>query len=79
MSYVGILGDVITLAGGGSAGGVAVGSIDGTGSAAMFAQPISVVVSSSGIIYLSDFGNHRIRTLATSGTIFAEYLRPKLS
>ena len=62
-----ILGVVTRLAGGGSAGGVASGSIDGTGSAAVFYWPIGVAVSSSGTVYVADYGNHLIRMISPTG------------
>ena len=62
-----ILGVVTRLAGGGSAGGVASGSVDGTGSVAMFNNPLGVAVSTSGIVYVSDYNNHLIRMISPTG------------
>ena len=62
--WVMVLGVVTTLAGGGSVGGVAGGSIDGTGSAALFNTPNGIAVSSSGTVYVSDFSNHLIRMIS---------------
>ena len=59
------------LAGGGSAGGVASGSVDGTGSAALFNHPRGISVSSSGIVYVADSWNHIIRMISPTGTIIA--------
>ena len=64
-----MLGDVTRLAGGGSAGGVAAGSVDGTGSAARFNNPFGVAVSASGTVYVADFGNHLIRMISPTGTV----------
>ena len=67
------LGVVTTLAGGGSAGGVASGHADGTGSAAMFNNPAALSVNSAGTIFISDTSNNLIRSFTTSGTITACY------
>ena len=37
------------------------GGIDGTGSAARFKQPWGVAVTSSGTLYVADYGNYTIR------------------
>ena len=55
------------LAGGGSAGGVASGSVDGTGSAATFNNPYGLAVSTSGTIYVADHYNHLIRMISPTG------------
>ena len=62
-----ILGVVTRLAGGGSAGGVASGSVDGTGSAAMLNAPVGVAVSTSGTVYVADTHNHLIRMISPTG------------
>ena len=62
-------GVVTRLAGGGSAGGVVVGSSDGTGSAAMFKNPHGVAVSSSETVYVADIDNHLVRMISPTGTI----------
>ena len=64
-----MLGDVTRLAGGGSAGGVAAGSVDGTGSAARFSIPTGVAVSTSGTVYVGDNGNNLIRMISPTGTV----------
>ena len=64
-----MLGVVTRLAGGGSASGTASGSVDGTGSAALFNSPCSVAVSTSGTFYVVDQGNHLIRMISPTGTI----------
>ena len=64
-----MLGDVTRLAGGGSAGGVAAGSEDGTGSAARFSHPKGVAVSTSGTVYVGDYANHLIRMISPTGTV----------
>ena len=58
------------LAGGGSAGGAACGSVDGTGSAATFCSPTGVAVTSSGIVYVADRSNNLIRMISPTGTSF---------
>ncbi len=55
---------VTTVAGGGAAG-----FTDGTGTAARFNQPYGVVVTSTGIIYVADYGNHAIRRIDASGNV----------
>ena len=62
-----IVGVVTRLAGGGSAGGVASGSVDGTGSAAIFSYPSGVAVSTLGTVYVADFNNHLIRMISLTG------------
>ena len=61
------IGVVTRLAGGGSAGGVSAGSVDGTGSAARFNYPLCLAVSTSGTIYVADYGNHLIRMISPTG------------
>ena len=61
------IGVVTRLAGGGSAGGVSAGSVDGTGSAARFSGPYDLAVSTSGTIYVADYGNHLIRMISPTG------------
>ena len=61
------IGVVTRLAGGGSAGGVAGGSVDGTGSAATFNEPYCLAVSTSGTIYVADNWNHLIRMISPTG------------
>jgi len=57
-------GVVTTLAGSGSHG-----SVDGTGTAASFSQPIGVAVDSSGNVYVSDTGNNKIRKVTPAGVV----------
>ena len=61
------------LAGGGSAGGVAAGSIDGTGSAAKFYSPYKLCIDTMGTVYVADTENHLVRMISPTGTIIAEY------
>ncbi len=51
-------GMVTTLAGSGNAG-----SVDGVGSSASFNNPAALSVSSSGLIYVADTYNNKIRTV----------------
>ncbi len=55
---------VTTVAGSGAAG-----FLDGPASSAQFKTPNSVDASCSGVIYVSDSGNHRIRAIAADGTV----------
>lgn len=45
------------------------GSADGTGSAARFKNPTGVTVSSSGNVYVADYGNYTIRKITPGGTV----------
>ena len=51
-----------TLAGSGSSAWA-----DGVGAAASFNNPTGVSVDSNGAIYVSDYNNHRIRKVLSSG------------
>jgi RHS repeat-associated protein len=55
---------VSTLAGDGTAG-----FADGPGATARFNNPQGVAVAPSGVVYVADTGNHRIRRIATDGTV----------
>jgi sugar lactone lactonase YvrE len=70
--------NVTTLAGTGASGYTAGGFADGPGTASKFNHPEGVAVDSTGIIYVADTANHRIRkidinsnvtTLAGSGIV----------
>ena len=50
-------------------GGVAVGSVDGTGSAATFYNPNGLAVSTLGTVYVADTNNHVIRTISPTGNL----------
>ena len=62
-----MLGVVTRLAGGGSAGGTALGSVDGLGSAALFKFPFGISVSTSGFCVVADKDNSLIRTISPTG------------
>ena len=55
---------VSTLAGGGTAG-----FADDTGTKARFRLPIGVAVDTSGIVYVADTDNHRIRKITKDGVV----------
>ncbi|MEK6324767.1 MAG: peptidoglycan DD-metalloendopeptidase family protein [Acidobacteriota bacterium] len=57
-------GTVTTVAGDGTAG-----FLDGPGASARFDNPQGVAVDSSGMIYVADTGNNRIRRIAVDGTV----------
>ena len=57
-------GKVTTLAGTGTAG-----HHDGTGTATQFNFPHGVAVDSSGILYVADTDNHRIRKISSAGVV----------
>ena len=63
-----VIGVVSTLAGSGF-----YSYADGVGSAASFRSPGGVSVSSSGVVFVSDSDNHRIRMITTSGISVFEY------
>ncbi|MDO8545551.1 MAG: NHL repeat-containing protein [Opitutaceae bacterium] len=58
-------GNVSTLAGG---AGVA-GSLDGTGTAALFSYPQGIAVDGAGNVFVSDTDNSTIRRISTSGVV----------
>ncbi|MFY9574616.1 MAG: IPT/TIG domain-containing protein, partial [Blastocatellia bacterium] len=61
---IAIDGAVTTVAGDGNAG-----FADGPGASAQFNNPQGVAVDSSGGVYVADTGNHRLRRIATDGTV----------
>ena len=56
------LGDVTTLAGSGESG-----CKDEIGSKALFNSPTDVAVDGEGYVYVTDYGNHKIRKITTTG------------
>ncbi|MBM3269064.1 MAG: hypothetical protein FJZ01_15600 [Candidatus Sericytochromatia bacterium] len=56
-------GTVATLAGSSR------GYQDGSASAARFSEPVGVAVDATGVVYVADFGNNRIRKVAVDGTV----------
>ncbi|MCF6212989.1 MAG: SMP-30/gluconolactonase/LRE family protein, partial [Flavobacteriaceae bacterium] len=57
-------GVVTTLAGSGTAG-----FADATGTAAQFNQPIGIAVDASGLVYVADLSNNRIRKITLAGVV----------
>lgn len=57
-------GVVSTLAGNGTAA-----SVDGTGSAASFTEPLGITLTSSGNIYVADYGTQKIRKVTLAGVV----------
>jgi len=51
------------------AGTGAQGSADGVGATATFSYPEGVAVDSSGVLYVSDFNNHKIRKITPAGVV----------
>src|SRR6266704_3269586 len=51
------------------AGAATIGSADGTGSAARFANPYGVATDSSGNVYVADTDNHTIRKITPAGVV----------
>lgn len=45
------------------------GSADGTGTAALFSDPVGVTVDSNGIVYVADPNNNNIRKIASGGVV----------
>lgn len=62
-------GVVSQIAGGGTTTFGQAGYVDDNGTAARFNGPMAVTVDSSGVIYVADTGNHRIRKIATNGDV----------
>ena len=58
------MGIVTTIAGSGSGG-----FTDGLGTSARFNRPSGIAIDASGIIYVADRYNHRIRTVSASGQV----------
>ncbi len=57
-------GDVTTLAGTGS-----VGSADGIGTAASFSSPFGIAVGVTGLVYVADSNNNKIRKITPAGEV----------
>jgi len=50
-------------------GNGAAGMVDAKGKQAQFNQPIALVVTKDGVVYIADRDNHRIRKMACDGTV----------
>ncbi|MBS1599378.1 MAG: SMP-30/gluconolactonase/LRE family protein [Bacteroidetes bacterium] len=59
---------VSTYAGSGTSG-----AVNGTGAAASFTFPSSIVVGGSSLLYVGDFGNNKIRTINTTNAAVANF------
>ena len=59
---------VITIAGGSTTGSMS-GSVDGFGTSALFSTTTAVALDSSGVLYVSDFANHKIRAILSNRTV----------
>jgi sugar lactone lactonase YvrE len=55
---------VTTLAGNGTSG-----STDGTGTAASFTEPLGIALTSTGNLYVADYGNQKIRKVTMAGVV----------
>jgi sugar lactone lactonase YvrE len=59
---------VTTIAGGGATGNAA-GSSDGSGTGALFSEPLGLAVGASGVLYVADKVNNRIRAVYLTGRV----------
>jgi sugar lactone lactonase YvrE len=51
------------------AGSTTSGSNDGSGTSAQFFNPYDLAVDASGTVYVTDFGNHKIRMITAAGVV----------
>jgi len=66
--------DVTTIAGNRDGG-----AADGVGAAVSFRYPVGIAFSDSGVLYVSDSGNHTIRRVTTNGVVTTVAGRPPSS
>ena len=45
------------------------GDADGAGNVAQFNEPAGIVINSTGVLFVTDSGNHRIRSIDTAGAV----------
>jgi len=55
------------------AGSAAIGSVDGSGASAQFNLPYGIAIDSTGNLYVSETGSHRIRKVTSTGVVTTPY------